>query len=86
VAIAVALLEGRAHIVKPTKRLAARVCGVSVYAVDKARGVRKLRKQPTLAQRLRQATPAEILEAFNEIGNDAVWANLTAVTIEEARS
>lgn len=74
VAIAVALLEGRAHIVNPTKKLAALMCGVSRYAVDKARGIRKPRKHPTLAQLLRQATQADIIEAFNEIGVDAVWS------------
>jgi hypothetical protein len=66
------LHSGIAELSKPTLKQAAILARVPVAAIYRARSVRKGRP-PSLADQLRNASPAERAEAARALGVDRVW-------------
>jgi hypothetical protein len=71
------LVNGRVALIKPTIKQAAALARVSVAEVYRDRRSSKPKPTPpSLADRLRTATPAERLEAARAIGVDQVWDSM----------
>jgi hypothetical protein len=63
---------GRALLVQPTLKQSAMLAGVPVAALYAARRARKP-AQASLADRIRSASPAELVEAAKAVGCDVIW-------------